>query len=250
MNNGCICCTVRDDLIRIHNQLGNGDRKADFERVLIETTGLADPGPVAQTFFVDPEIADFYKLDAIVTVVDAKHVDQHLDDGHEAQEQVAFADVLLLNKTDLVSEDELQRLERRLRTMNSAAKLYHTQQSKIDINQIVGIGAFDLEKKLEIEPGFLEEEHDHEHDDEVTSIFFRETRPLELKKVERFLNEWLVDHGVDIFRYKGVFNIRELRSESFFRAFICCSVHILTGTGDQMEPTSEFVGSMNSLLVV
>lgn len=247
MNNGCICCTVRGDLIRILNQLrdaklGNGDRKADFERVLIETTGLADPGPVAQTFFVDPEIADFYKLDAIVTVVDAKHVEQHLDEGHEAQEQVAFADVLLLNKTDLVSEDELQRLERRLRTMNSAAKLYHTQQSKIDINQILGIGAFDLEKKLEIEPGFLEEEHDHEHDDEVTSIFFRETRPLDLKKVERFLNEWLVDHGVDTFRYKGVFNIKGVKKRVVFQG-----IHMLFSSYPDRDwrpdevPTSEFV---------
>ncbi|MCC3373705.1 GTP-binding protein [Cohnella sp. REN36] len=247
MNNGCICCTVRGDLIRILGQLmeaklGKGSRrKADFDRVLIETTGLADPAPVAQTFFVDPEIAAFYKLDAIVTVVDAKHAGQHLDDGHEAQEQVAFADVLLLNKTDLASGDELQKLELRLRAMNPAAKLYHTQQSRIDINQILGIGAFDLEKKLEIEPGFLEDD-DHEHDDEVTSVFLRETRPLDLNKVERFINEWLMDHGVDTFRYKGVLNIKGMKKRVVFQG-----IHMLFSSYPDRDwkqddvPTSEFV---------
>jgi G3E family GTPase len=221
MNNGCICCTVRTDLIRILSDLadakfGRGNRKVDFDRVVIETTGLADPAPVAQTFFVDPEIAECFKLDAIVTLVDAKHAEQHLDEGHEAQEQVAFADVLLLNKTDLVSDEEVQKLEHRLRSMNSAAKLYRTQQSQIDLRHILGINAFDLDKKLEIDPGFLEEE-DHEHDDEVTSIFFRETKPLDLNKVERFINEWLVEHGADTFRYKGILNIKGVRKRVVFQ---------------------------------
>ncbi|MDF2646596.1 MAG: cobalamin biosynthesis protein CobW [Paenibacillus sp.] len=247
MNNGCICCTVRGDLIRILGELmdaktGKGSRrKADFDRVLIETTGLADPAPVAQTFFVDEEMAKFYKLDAIVTVVDAKHAGQHLDEGHEAQEQVAFADVLLLNKTDLVSEEELQQLEQRLHTMNKASKLYRTQQSKIEIDQILGIGAFDLEKKLEIDPGFLEEE-DHEHDDEVTSIFFRETRPLDLNKVERFINEWLSEHGVDTFRYKGILNIKNVNKRIVFQG-----IHMLFSSYPDRDwkanemPSSEFV---------
>ncbi|WP_223068815.1 CobW family GTP-binding protein [Paenibacillus caui] len=220
MNNGCICCTVRGDLIRIlqslkEAKLGNG-RNVDFDRVVIETTGLADPAPVAQTFFVDEEIADFYKLDAIVTVVDAKHADQHLDDGHEAQEQVAFADVLLLNKTDLVPEEQLSKLEQRLRSMNPAAKQYRTNQSRIEMDQILGIEAFDLVKKLEIDPGFLEEA-DHDHDDEVMSLFFQEERPLDLNKVELFLNEWLMDHGVDTFRYKGILNIKGVRQRIVFQ---------------------------------
>lgn len=228
MNNGCICCTVRGDLIRIlgdlkNAKLGIGGRKTDFDRVLIETTGLADPAPVAQTFFVDDEIAQFYTLDAVVTVVDAKHAAQHLDDGHEAQEQVAFADVMLLNKTDLVSGDELCKLEQRLHTMNQAAKIYRTHHSHIEINHILGIGAFDLEKKLEIEPGFLEETH-HDHDDEVSSLFFRESRPLDLKKVERFINEWLVDHGTDTFRYKGVLNIKGSKKRVVFQG-----IHMLFG---------------------
>lgn len=247
MNNGCICCTVRGDLIRILGELmdaklGKGDqRKAEFDRVLIETTGLADPAPVAQTFFVDEEMANFYKLDAIVTVVDAKHSGQHLDDGHEAQEQVAFADVLLVNKTDLVSEQQLQELEQRLRAMNPAAKQYRTQQSQIEINQILGIGAFDLEKKLEIEPGFLDEE-DHEHDDDVSSVFFRETRPLDLNKVEIFLNEWLSEHGVDTFRYKGILNIKGAKKRIVFQG-----IHMLFSSYPDRDwksdevPLSEFV---------
>ncbi|PYE45435.1 GTP-binding protein [Paenibacillus barcinonensis] len=248
MNNGCICCTVRGDLIRILNDLKDvklgrsGTRKADFDRVLIETTGLADPAPVAQTFFVDPEIADFYKLDAVVTVVDAKHAGQHLDDGHEAQEQVAFADVMLLNKTDLVSAEELQQLENRLLNMNKTAKIYRTQQSSIDVKQILGIGAFDLDKKLEIEPEFLQEDHHHHHDDHVTSLFFRETRPLDLKKVERFINVWLQDHGVDTFRYKGILNIKGSKKRVVFQG-----IHMLLGAFPDREwktneePISEFV---------
>ncbi|MFC4601877.1 CobW family GTP-binding protein [Cohnella hongkongensis] len=246
MNNGCICCTVRSDLIRILGDLadakfGKGNRKVDFDRVVIETTGLADPAPVAQTFFVDQEIAENFKLDAIVTVVDAKHADQHLDEGHEAQEQVAFADVLLLNKTDLVSEEDLQKLEHRLRSMNSAAKLYRTQQSEINLQHILGINAFDLHQKLEIDPGFLEEE-DHDHDDDVTSIFFRETNPLDLNKVERFINEWLVEHGADTFRYKGVLNIKGVKRRVVFQG-----IHMLFSSYPDREwksgeaPASEFV---------
>lgn len=246
MNNGCICCTVRSDLIRILGDLadakfGRGDRKVDFDRVVIETTGLADPAPVAQTFFVDEEMAECFQLDSIVTVVDAKHAGQHLDEGHEAQEQVAFADVLLLNKTDLVPEEELQKLEHRLRSMNSAAKLYRTQQSQIDLQHILGINAFDLEKKLEIDPGFLEEE-DHDHDDEVASVFFRETRPLDLHKVERFINEWLAEHGADTFRYKGVLNIKGIKKRVVFQG-----IHMLFSSYPDRDwkpgevPISEFV---------
>lgn len=222
MNNGCICCTVRGDLIRILGELmdakrGIGDkRKADFDRVLIETTGLADPAPVAQTFFVDEEMAAFYRLDAIVTVVDAMHAEMHLDEGHEAQEQVAFADVILLNKTDLVEADSLLKLEQRLRAMNPASKLYRTHKSNIEVEKVLGLNAFDLEKKLELDPGFLQEEA-HEHDDDVTSIVFREERPLDLEKLEKFLGAWLSEHGVDTFRYKGVLNIKDVEKRVVFQ---------------------------------
>ncbi|MFE5321753.1 CobW family GTP-binding protein [Paenibacillus sp. NPDC056579] len=221
MNNGCICCTVRGDLIRILGELmdakrGLNDRKVDFDRVLIETTGLADPAPVAQTFFVDEEMAEFYRLDAIVTVVDARHASQHLDEGHEAQEQVAFADVMLLNKVDLASEKELKQLEIRLRAMNPVAKIYRTERSNIEIGKILGINAFDLEKKLELEPGFLEEE-DHDHDDDVSSIVLQEERALDLNKLEKFLGVWLSEHGADTFRYKGVLNIKGVKQRIVFQ---------------------------------
>lgn len=221
MNNGCICCTVRGDLIRILGELmdakrGVSDRKADFDRVVIETTGLADPAPVAQTFLVDEEVATYYKLDAIITMVDAKHAPQHLDEGHEAQEQVAFADVILLNKTDLVDAEELKKLEQRLRAMNPYSKIYRTHKSNIDVNQILGINAFDLERKLELDPGFLEEE-DHDHDDDVTSIFMTDERPLDLNKLETFFGQWLEEHGVDTFRYKGILNIRGAKHRIVFQ---------------------------------
>ncbi|MEK3720751.1 CobW family GTP-binding protein [Paenibacillus sp. FSL H8-0034] len=247
MNNGCICCTVRGDLIRILSELmeakqgKSSARKADFDRVLIETTGLADPAPVAQTFFVDEQMAEFYKLDAIVTVVDARHAGQHLDEGHEAQEQVAFADVLLVNKVDLVSEEALHKLEQRLVTMNPSAKLYRTNQSQIHMDQILGIEAFDLATKLEVDPGFLEEET-HDHDDKVSSVFFREERPLDLKKLEMFLQEWLEDHGPDTFRYKGVLYIKGVKKRVVFQG-----IHMLFSSypdrdwKDNETPLSEFV---------
>lgn len=229
MNNGCICCTVRSDLIDILRNLleakfDEAGSKIHFDRVLIETTGLADPAPVAQTFFVDELMSNCFKLDAIVTVVDAKHAEQHLDEGHEAQEQVAFADVMLLNKSDLVEEAELTRLEQRLKKMNPYAKVYRTQQSDIQIDQILGINAFDLDKKLELEPGFLEEEH-HDHDDDVFSIALIEDRPLELEKVNQFINDWLVDHAADTFRYKGILNINKVSKRVIFQG-----VHMLFGS--------------------
>lgn len=156
MNNGCICCTVRGDLIRI---LGNlMKRRSKFDYVLIETTGLADPAPVAQTFFVDDEIREAFKLDGIVTVIDAKHVVHHLGDSAECQEQIGFADTILLNKIDLVRPGELVELEQRIRGMNATAKIYRTQNAACDLHQILNVGAFDLDQKLKVNTDFLQEE--------------------------------------------------------------------------------------------
>ena len=156
MNNGCICCTVRGDLIRI---LGNLMRRRDkFDYVLIETTGMADPGPVAQTFFVDEEIRESFRLDGIITVVDARHVVQHLDNSSECQEQIAFADKILLNKTDLVSVEELEAVEKRIRSMNAVARILRTQKSEVDASEVVDIRAFELGSKLELNPDFLKPE--------------------------------------------------------------------------------------------
>jgi G3E family GTPase len=160
MNNGCICCTVRGDLIRILGSLMK--RKDRFDYVMVETTGMADPGPVAQTFFMDDEMQENLKLDAVVTVVDAKHVWQHIDDSDEVKEQVAFADVILLNKTDLVEEDELAALEARIRAMNAAAKIYRTKDAVVEMDRILNVGGFDLDRALEVDPKFMEPEYPFE----------------------------------------------------------------------------------------
>ncbi|QPJ62506.1 MAG: GTP-binding protein [Candidatus Nitronauta litoralis] len=160
MNNGCICCTVRGDLIRI---LGNLMKRRDkFDYILLETTGLANPGPVAQTFFMDDEIGAKLSLDGIVTVVDAKHINDRIEDSSETREQIAFADVMLINKTDLVAPEELIALETRLRKMNGAAKIFQTKNTKIDLENILNISAFDLQRSLETNPKFLEPEYPFE----------------------------------------------------------------------------------------
>ena len=160
MNNGCICCTVRGDLIRI---LGNLVKRRDrFDHVLVETTGLADPGPVAQTFFVDDEVRAQFALDGIVTLVDAKHVALHLDDSDECKQQIAFADVLVLNKTDLVTPGELDALETRVRGMNAMARVHRTTNAAVPIETVLDVGGFDLERALETRPAFLEPEYPFE----------------------------------------------------------------------------------------
>jgi G3E family GTPase len=203
MNNGCICCTVRGDLIRI---IGNLMRRRDkFDHLVIETTGLADPAPVIQTFFVDEDMQSLLSLDAVVTVVDAKHIWQHWD-ADEAQEQIAFADVILLNKTDLVTLEQLDELENRIRGMNAMAKIYRTQNSQLEMNALLGVKAFDLSRALEIDPQFLSEDA-HEHDEEVYSVALVEGGALDGEKLNAWLGELLRTQGADIFRMKGILNI-------------------------------------------
>ena len=163
MNNGCICCTVRGDLIRILEGLMR--RKGKFDAIIVETTGLADPAPVAQTFFVDQDVQDAAKLDAVVTVADAKWLSARLKDAPEAKNQIAFADVIIINKTDLVTPDELREVEARIRGINPYAKLHRAVKSNVPLDAVLGKNAFDLDRILEIEPAFLEaDDHDHHHD--------------------------------------------------------------------------------------
>jgi G3E family GTPase len=189
MNNGCICCTVRGDLVRILGELHAKKETGtlNFDRVIIETTGLADPAPVAQTFFVDENITSQYLLDAVVTMVDAKHADLQLDEHHEAQEQVAFADRILITKTDLATSQALSSLRKRLIQMNPRAKVAVSQHGQTTIDDLLDIRGFNLNAILEIEPDFLTDV-DHEHDDNVTSFVFRETKPLDLDLIEDFLD--------------------------------------------------------------
>jgi len=205
MNNGCICCTVRGDLVRILGDLSkrNDAGELRFDRVIIETTGLADPAPVAQTFFVEDEIRDRYKLDAIITVVDAVHGMQQLDEHHEALEQVGFADRILLSKSDLVAPDVVQLITARLRQMNPRASIKNVHFGKTDINDILDIDGFSLEEILKIEPDFLEDVS-HEHDDDITSFVFRSERPFNMEKLETFLGNMLGIYGTQLLRYKGI----------------------------------------------
>src|SRR5213083_2002900 len=162
MNNGCICCTVRGDLVRILDGLMR--RKGKFDAIIVETTGLADPAPVAQTFFIDENVGRKTRLDAVVTVADAKWLKDRLKDAPEAKNQIAFADVILINKTDLVSDAELREVEARIRGINPYAKLHKTERCKIALPEVLGRNAFDLDRILEIEPEFLGSQHDHDHD--------------------------------------------------------------------------------------
>ena len=243
LNNGCICCRVRGDLIRILAKLRQ--RRDKFDVVLIETTGMADPGPVAQTFFTDEEVKESFRLDGIVTVVDAKHVGLHFDDTREVREQIGFADVILLNKTDLVPAAELATTEARIRKMNPMAKVYRTENSAIDLDKVLNVGGFDLKRALELEPDFLkaEEEHDHDHDHEpeghehhehehehhdhhhdedITSVGISAPGDLDEKKISDWLGKLLREKGQDIFRMKGVLAVkgRDMR-------FVFQGVHML-----------------------
>ena len=202
MNNGCICCTVRGDLIRI--LAGLMRRKGNLDGILVETTGLADPAPVAQTFFVDDDVRRKTKLDAIVTVADAKHLLNELDRAHEAQEQLAFADVVLLNKTDLVSSDELARVESRIRQINPYARIHRTERCNIGLDNVLGRDAFNLERILEIEPEFLAEIPEHEHDAEITSLALTANQPMEPEKFIPWIQDIIQRFGVDILRMKGI----------------------------------------------
>jgi G3E family GTPase len=194
---------VRGDLIRI---IGNLMKRRDkFDHLVIETTGLADPAPVIQTFFVDEDMQGQLNLDAVVTVVDAKHIHDHWD-ADEAQEQIAFADVILLNKTDLVSEADLEALEARIRAMNAIAKVYCTRDAAVEMEAILGVNAFDLNRALEVDPDFLGEDT-HEHDATVGSIALVEAGELDGEKLNAWLGELLRTQGPDIFRMKGILNI-------------------------------------------
>ena len=242
MNNGCICCTVRGDLIRILGGLMK--RKDSFDGILIETTGLADPAPVAQTFFVDDDVRQRTWLDSIVTVVDARHVFQRLSDSHEALEQIAFADVLLLNKTDLVSADELEAVETRIRSINPTAIIHHTERCALDLSSVLGQHAFDLDRILAIEPDFLSED-DHEHDDEVTSVCLRSDQPMSGIRLTGWLQDMLAERGQDILRTKGILSL-----DGQEKQYVVQAVHMLLegnftkpwDTNESRESRLVFIG--------
>ena len=214
MNNGCVCCSIRGDLIRtLHGLLRKRDR---YDAILIETTGLADPSPVAQSFFVDDELKARLALDAIVTLVDAKHAALHIDKEEPAREQIAFGDAILLNKIDLVSPDEADRLEARIRSMNALARIHRTVRAEIDLAKVLGLGAFDLSRKLELSPGFLTGEGAH-HDPSIRSLALTEPAALDGARLNAWLGGLLKSRGGDIFRMKGIVQVAGERRRVVFQ---------------------------------
>jgi len=234
MNNGCICCTVRGDLIRILGTLKDkrdaGDLK--FDRVIIETTGMADPGPVAQTFFTDEEIGGYYLLDSILTLVDAKHAEKQLDEFREAQEQVGFADRVLLSKTDLVGNEDVKRLSDRIKRMNPRAPIKPVNFGDAPLDEILDIRGFNLNAILEIDPDFLID-NAHEHHDEVESFVFRSDRAFDGDKLEQFLSGMIQVYGPDLLRYKGL-----LWMKGNPRRVVFQGVHMMMG-GDLGKPWAK-----------
>jgi G3E family GTPase len=227
MNNGCICCTVRGDLIAGLKKLIKNSKKSGktLDGVIIETTGLADPAPVAQTFFADDFVQQHMRLDGILTLVDAKHITQHLDEEkpegveNEAVEQIAFADRILLNKCDLVdSEDEIKEVERRIRAINEMVPIKRTTNSEVEMDFILGIRGFSLDKIMEMDAAFLEDSHEHSHDPRVSSVGI--DVPGEV--VQQKLNEWiswlLKEKGVDLFRSKGVLAVKGMKQKFVYQA--------------------------------
>ena len=208
MNNGCICCTVRGDLVKILGDLADKRKKGKlkFDRVIIETTGMADPGPVAQTFFMDDDIHQDYVLDAIVTVVDAKHAQQQLDSNEQAREQIGFADRILLSKTDLVAREEIDALLSRLKRMNPRAHYTEVHFGETAIKDILDVRGFNLNAVLDMDADFLKDDH-HHHDDDIQSFVFNSERALDLEKIEAFLSLLIQTYGNDMLRYKGVLSI-------------------------------------------
>jgi G3E family GTPase len=225
MNNGCICCTVRGDLVKILSDLAKkrAHGKLKFDRVIIETTGMADPGPVAQTFFMDDDIHDAFLLDAVITVVDAKHATQTLNDNATAREQVGFADRILISKSDLVAAEETDALIARLKNMNPRAAYKKVHFGETDIKEILDVRGFNLNAVLDIDPDFLKDSH-HHHDDDISSFVFTSDRALDMQKIEAFLSLLVQTYGNDMLRYKGVLNVKGQKNRMIFQG-----VHMTMG---------------------
>ena len=273
MSNGCICCTIRDDLRATLADLAAKRRKGElvFDRVIIETTGVADPGPVAQTFFMDDEVASQYMLDAILTLVDAKHANQQLDTRQEARRQVGFADQIFISKADLVSADELAALQHRLAHMNPRAKQSVVHFGEVPLAQVLDLKGFNLNAKLDIDPEFLKADdhdhhdhahdhahdhdhhdhapgeacnhpHHHHHDDDVKSFVYRANQPFDPAKLEDFLGAIVQVYGPRMLRYKGVLNMQGIDRKVVFQG-----VHQLMGSdlaapwGPQEQRQSKMV---------
>jgi G3E family GTPase len=269
MSNGCICCSIREDLRNTLIMLAakRHEGELDFDRVIIETTGVADPGPVAQTFFMDDDVVDSYQLDSIITLVDAKHADQQLSSRQEVRRQVGFADKIFVSKTDLVDREEVAALMGRLKKMNPRAEIETAHFGEVPLDKVLDLRGFNLDVKLDIDPEFLKADHDHagcDHDhghcahdhkhhddghhghhhhsdDDVKSFVYRAKRPFDPRRLEEFLGEVVQDHGPNMLRYKGVLNMKGTDRKVIFQG-----VHQVMGSdlGPQWQPDEPRVSKM------
>ena len=230
MNNGCICCTVRGDLIRILGGLFK--RRDKFDGIIVETTGLANPAPVAQTFFVDEGVRARAKLDAIVTVVDAKHLPARLEDSPEASAQIAFADIVVLNKIDLVTPDQVKQVEARIAAINPMARVIHAERSNVPIGTLLERHAFALDRILEFDPDFLTDDS-HGHAQGVFSVSVEADRPIDPEKFQSWIGELLQEKGADLLRTKGI-----LAHPHEDRRFAFQAVHMIA-EGDYIGPWKD-----------
>jgi len=243
MNNGCLCCTVRGDLIRIVGGLLKRGRA--FDGIIIETTGLADPGPVIQSFFVDETLMARTQLDAVVTLVDAQNIIARLADTKEAAEQVAFADVLVLNKADLIDESARDAVAARLRGINAFAPIIVAERSMVKLDKILDIGAFALDRVTDREPDFLEHGHHHEHNEDITSFSFTVAKPLDPQKFDAWIGNLAQTRGADLLRYKGILDMKGSN-----RCFVLQGVHMMMegapqkpwAANDKRESRLVFIG--------
>ncbi len=231
MNNGCICCTVRGDLIRIMDGLVK--RRGKFDAIIVETTGLADPAPVAQTFFVDQDVGEAARLDAVVTVADAKWLIDRLKDAPEAKNQIAFADVILINKADLVEPAQLDAVEAQIRAINPYAKVHRTERCAVPLDAVLGRNAFDLDRILEVEPDFLETGHHHHHDEDMQSVSARLDGPVDPEKFMPWISTLTQVKGADILRCKGIVAFPDEP-----KRFVFQGVHMILD-GDLQGPWGE-----------
>ena len=260
MNNGCICCTVRGDLIRtLHELLAKG---GSFDAIIIETTGLADPGPVVQTFFVDHYLQARTVLDSVTVLVDARHIGLRLADSREAREQVAFADQIVLNKSELAGEAELTAIEARLKAINPLAPILRAQRANVPLDQLIGRGGFDLARIVSLEPAFLQPEeasqehghvhdehcghrhHDHQHDSDIGTVALQAQRPMDAEKISAWLTALVASKGADILRAKGIIDVA-----GDGRRLVFQSVHMLL-EGDFQRPWRETEARSSRLVFI
>lgn len=248
--NGCICCTVRGDLIESLKKLYKKVKL--FNGVIIETTGLADPAPVVQTFFIDEDIKSKYKLDSVITVVDAKHITERLNEKkpegveNESVEQVAFADKIILNKIDLVkNEKELDKIESKLKSLNPSASVLRTIQGRISPKDVLNIGAFDLKRVLEFDPEFLEDNQEHQHDKTVTSVSCKLEGEVNMEMLNRWLERLITEDGANLYRYKGIIAVKGMDEKFIFQGVGMLFSYSMEGKwkkGETRESRFVFIG--------